>query len=156
TKPHFEEISDAPMQNAVRQIAGGPAKQKSQACCGTSGHRGACDQIPRENSDHGQGTADQDVTSPGRAISNNAEGNAGIFAVHQVDKVVDEFVAPTLDSFGLNGGLADAIQEDGDECEDEPAQAWKMNHFFCHAASGAYAAPSISPSAAEQRSHTLG
>jgi len=56
-------------------------------------------------------------------VGKNTESDARIFAVDQVNEIVDEFVAPAFGSFGFDGGFAKAIEENHAEGNDEPAEA---------------------------------
>ena len=71
--------------------------------------------------------------------------------MHQIDKIVDEFVAPTFAGVGLDGCLGEAIEKDNHQRQDEPAQTRWIDH-----AVEEMALPSISVSAAEQRSQMVG
>src|SRR5260221_6362608 len=56
------------------------------------------------------------------------DSDTRIFDVDEIDQIVNEFVAPAFGSFGLDGGFAEAIEENHHEGEDEPAEARGVDH----------------------------
>ena len=62
------------------------------------------------------------------AVRKNAERNAGILAVDQVNEIVNKFVTPAFGGPGLDCGFGQAVEKDDDQSEDQPAQAGRVNH----------------------------
>ena len=90
------------MKKAIRDIARGPRKQQ----CEPRGHArtagAAGDEEPGEHGDDHEGARDQNVARPRRSrIRKEAESDAGIAAVDEIKKVVDEFAVPAFEGLRL-------------------------------------------------------
>ena len=71
------------------------------------------DKEPRERADYYGGAYDQeDAHACGRRISEYAERNAGVAAVHQIDEIVDELAMPAFACLRFEPGFAGAVEED--------------------------------------------
>ena len=126
----FEKIGDPAVEDTIGDIAGCSAEEESESG-GVEGSKiFASDQQPSDDGDDGNGSYDKEYAEcrRGRA-SEEAEGNAGITALNQVEEIMDDFVAPGFGGLRFDQGLGGAIEKDDGEGEPDPAEAGGESHW---------------------------
>jgi hypothetical protein len=128
-EPHFEEIRNRAVNDAVGYVAGRSAEKKREAGGGQGAAAVACNEQPGECGDDHNRDSDQGETHPGRGrVRENTKCDARIAAVYEIDKMMDQLVAPALGSLRFEPGLGGTVSEDHGEREPEPAEARRKNH----------------------------
>jgi len=139
------------MDKTICEVAGSAADEESETgeaapCNGFAG-----EEKPSERGYEKQGKHDQTEMQKMRMrVRKHAEGDAGIFAVDQVDEIVDEFVVPALGGAGFDESFGGAISYYDEQCQKQPAKSRRKDH------AEAAIEDSISARAAEQRSQMVG
>src|ERR1700756_86446 len=117
------------MENAVAKIPGGASQQQRQTGRGSRRDSVGSNQIPGNDRDDHQRARDKQIAHQVRiAVGENTEGNAGILAVNQVNKIMHQLVAPAFEGLGFDGGFGEPVEENHSQREYEPAQARGMDH----------------------------
>jgi hypothetical protein len=97
-EPNFEEVDDGAMDDAIGYVSGCTAKQKREAGSSEGSAAVAGDEQPSERADHRSRADDQqDAHRGGWRIGEDAEGDTGIAAVHQIDEIVNQLAVPAFD-----------------------------------------------------------
>src|SRR6266436_6330918 len=108
-EPDFEEVDDRAVDDAIGYVAGGAAEQQREARGSQGTTAVAGDKQPGERTDDCGGSDDQHNAHGHRGrIREDAEGDAWITAVHQVDEIVDQLAVPAFDSSRVEPGFARA------------------------------------------------
>ena len=122
-EPDLEEVGDGAVDDAIGNVAGGAAEEQRQAGGGQRAAAVTGDEEPGQRGDDGRGADDQqDAHRGGGRIGEDAEGDAWIAAVHQVDEVGDQLAMPAFNGLRFKPGFAGAIDEDHGQGEPEPAE----------------------------------
>jgi len=128
-EPDFEEVGDGAVEDAVGDVAGGAAEEQGEAGGGERGTGFEADEEPGNSDNDCDGAGDEDDARPGRGgVRENAESDAGIAAVNEIDEVVDEFVGPAFEGLGFKPGFGGAVEKDDSEGEPEEAEAAGEGH----------------------------
>jgi hypothetical protein len=125
----FDEIGDSTVENAVGDVAGSSAEKESKTGSVELAQICAAYEQPGNDANYCDGSCDQADAQNGRGgIGEDAEGYARISTVNEVDKVVDELVAPGIGSLRIDPGFGGAVEEDNGEGEPDPAEAAGEDH----------------------------
>src|ERR1700722_10713971 len=120
----FEEVGDGAVEDAVGDVAGRATEEQREAGGGHGAAGVTGGEEPGERGDDNDRAADEEDASPRRSgIGENAEGDAGIAAVDEIDQVVDELAVPALVGLRFEPGFGGAVDDDDGESEREPAES---------------------------------
>jgi hypothetical protein len=120
----FEKVGHCTVKDAIGEISCGTADEQSKACGVERAAALAPHQQPGEHANDGDGSHDQeDPSAGGSGIGQDAEGQAGIPAMDEIDKIVNEFVAPAFGGLRFEPGLGGAVEKNDSEREPEPAES---------------------------------
>ncbi len=79
---------------------------------------------PGKRGDDDDRAADEEDARPrGGGVGEDAEGDAGIAAVDEIDEVVDELAVPAFVGLRFEPGFGRAVDDDDGEREPEPAKS---------------------------------
>ncbi len=89
-EPHFEEVRHRAVNDPIGDIAGRAAEQQGETCGSRHAAAAAGDQQPGERGDDRDRAQNQNDARPrGGGIRQDAESDAGIATVYEINEVVD-------------------------------------------------------------------
>ena len=128
-KVDLDEIGDGAVENAVGEISGSAAEEKSETGCVYSADAAARDEQPDDDGDDNEGTGDKDYAQRGRGqTSEETEGDAGIARVNQIQEIINDCSGETISGARFDPGLGGAIEKDDSKGEPEEAKPGRKSH----------------------------
>ena len=115
-EPHFEEIGDGAVEEAIGDVAGGAAEKKCKAGGGEAASAMAGDEEPSEDSDDHERAGDENDASPGPSgIGEKTKSDPWIAGANEIDEVVNYFVAPAFGGLRFEPSFGGAVEENDGE-----------------------------------------
>ena len=123
-KVDLDEIGDRAVENAVGEVAGSAAEEKSEAGGVYRADPAADNEQPDDDHDDDQGTGDKDCPQGGRGqTSEKTEGDAGVARVNEIEKVINDCDGETISRARLDPSLGGTVEKDNGQCEPEEAKS---------------------------------
>ena len=125
----LDEIGDRSVENAVGDVASGAAKEKGESGGVKGADIAASDEQPRNDSDDGEGAADEKhAQGGGGETGEKTEGDAGVAGVNEIEKIVNDGERKVVAGAGFDPGLCCAVEKDDGDGEPEEAEARGKSH----------------------------
>ena len=128
-KIDLDEIGDGAVENAVGEVSGSAAEEKSEAGCVYSADAAARDEQPDDDRDDNEGTGDKDYTQGGRGqTGEKTEGDSWITGVDEIKKTIKDWGRKTIGSAGFDPGFGGTVEKNDGQGEPEEAKARRKVH----------------------------
>ena len=128
-KINLEKIGYGSVKDAIGEVAGGPAEEKSQTggICAADAATG--DKKPGNKSNDDERTGNKDDAESGRGKgSKKTEGNPRVAGIHEVKEIFNNGLRETTGRAGFDPGLGKAVEEYHRQGQPKEAKAGRESH----------------------------
>ena len=115
-KIDLDEIGDRAVENAIGEVTGGTAKEKSKAGGVQGADATAGDEQPGDDRNDDERADDKDCAEGRRGqTGEKTEGDAGVAGANEIKAIINDFGGKTISRARFDPGLGGTVKKDDGE-----------------------------------------